>query len=107
MSAAAIKDLSSIKRVDDDIGRAFEDHDPQTLFYLNTFAVSSQGEAFRTTNCESVQTTLSSWATKIEHTVQTNLGQGSDKDRHKIQASWDRSSYRAKLIDFLAKQTPW
>jgi hypothetical protein len=93
--------------VDNDFKRAREDNDPQTVFYLNPISANQTDQQAPGASKEDIMTTVYSWATKIEHTVQRNLGNGSVAERHTIQASWDRAAYRAKLLDYLTKTTPW
>ncbi|KAF3761665.1 hypothetical protein M406DRAFT_50824 [Cryphonectria parasitica EP155] len=81
---------------------AKDPRDPQTVFYLNPVYASEKDNAAVNDAKEALQDTIYSWAPKIERTVQEKL----PKD-HNLQASWDRASFRAKLVDALAKQTPW
>ncbi|RAQ57596.1 hypothetical protein COH20_008951 [Aspergillus flavus] len=88
---------NDIKNAEEAIKRFREDDDPQTIFFLN-FAPEFDG-------MEDLHVTKYSWATKIEQTVQAQYGK--EKERHAIQLSWDRASYRAKLVDYLLRTTPW
>ncbi|OTA65973.1 hypothetical protein K449DRAFT_431435 [Hypoxylon sp. EC38] len=107
MSSTTVQKPSSPKGVDDDLKRAKEDNDPQTVFYLNYISANSTLQQGLDASKKDILTTVYSWAPKIEHTVQSNFGKGSDAERHSLQASWDRAAYRAKLLDYLAKTTPW
>ncbi|OTA96499.1 hypothetical protein M434DRAFT_27634 [Hypoxylon sp. CO27-5] len=107
MSSTTILNLSRPKGVDDDLKRAKEDNDPQTVFYLNYISANSTSSQGLDASKKDILTTVYSWAPKIEHTVQRNFGKGSDAERHSLQASWDRAAYRAKLLDYLARTTPW
>ncbi|KAI0836852.1 hypothetical protein F5Y06DRAFT_298086 [Hypoxylon sp. FL0890] len=101
------QDPLRIEGVDDDLKRAKEDNDPQTIFYLKSISAAPASQQTPDASKQDILTTLYSWATKIEHTVQSKLGNGSDAERHTLQASWDRATYRVKLLDYLARTTPW
>ena len=107
MSSTVTQNPSSTKGVDDEAKRAREDNDPQTVFYLNPISAGPTSQQALDASKEDILITVYSWATKIEHTVQRELGNGSIAERHAIQASWDRAAYRAKLLDFLTRTTPW
>ncbi len=79
-----------------------EARDPQTVFFLNPIVASGGESAAAKEVKEALQKTAYSWAVKIENTVQEKLGKGQT-----AQACWDRASFRAKLVDYLCKQTPW
>ncbi|KAM3516730.1 hypothetical protein NHJ13051_009637 [Beauveria bassiana] len=76
-------------------------YDPKALFYLRTSTFPSE-------DIEAALVTIYLWAVKIENTVQKQYGDG-DGNGHDggLGQAWERSSYRAKLADFLAKMTPW
>lgn len=93
--------------IGDSIKKSKEDNDPQTIFYLNPISADltkqqTPGDDYK----NDLLITEYSWATKIEETVQGVLGV-SPKDRFSIQSSWSRASYRAKLVDYLVRNTPW
>lgn len=104
---AAMDSQTALQDAEVAIKKAREDNDPQTVFYLNptSTAVTSLGELDDLIN--DIQTTKYDWATKIEQTVQKQLGEKDPKKRHDIQLSWDRASYRARLVDYLTRTTPW
>lgn len=91
------EDPSAIKKAEDSIKRYREDDDPQTVFFLDP------APAFDGIN--DLHVTRYNWATKIEQTVQSYYGK--KEKRHGIQLSWDRASFRAKLVDNLLRKTPW
>ncbi|KAI1412728.1 hypothetical protein F5Y13DRAFT_189929 [Hypoxylon sp. FL1857] len=107
MSSTAKQNTPHTGDIDDDLKRAKDDNDPQTVFYLNSISAAQTSQQAPDASKEDILTTVYSWATKIEHTVQRNLGKGSDAERHTLQASWDRAAYRVKLIDYLTRTTPW
>lgn len=102
-----MKNPVSIEGADNDVERARDDNDPQAIFYLNPVPLVPTSQQDQHASKEDILITLYFWATKIEHTVQSQFGKGSDQERHSVQASWDRAAYRAKLLDYLAKTTPW
>ena len=93
--------------VDDDIKMSKEENDPQTIFNLNPISKDTPPQQDFEDAKEAVLNTEYFWATKIEQTVQKNLGSSNAKDRFSMERSWERASYRAKLVDFLARTTPW
>lgn len=110
-NAIAIADSNSQEvtgRISDIVKRVKEDNDPQTAFFINLiYKDPSKQTEFENAQNE-IALTISSWAPKIEQTIQSSkLYQGSAKNRCTLQGGWDRASYRAKLIDYLVKNTPW
>ncbi|KAE8356259.1 hypothetical protein BDV28DRAFT_127286 [Aspergillus coremiiformis] len=95
----AIHSSADVGRAEDAVNKAREDDDPQTVFYLNPEP--------KFDGLNDLETTKYSWATKIEQTVQLQFGKKFPDKRHSIQMSWDRASYRAKLVDYLLRTTPW
>ncbi|KAJ8128390.1 hypothetical protein O1611_g5242 [Lasiodiplodia mahajangana] len=79
-----------------------EYNDPQAIFYLISLEDGHQLPQKVPKDPEDMLTTLYFWATRIENTVSQNGNQGKD-----TQASWDRAAYRAKLLDYLTRSTPW
>ncbi|ATZ48886.1 hypothetical protein BCIN_04g01010 [Botrytis cinerea B05.10] len=81
---------------------------PKPLFFISLIHKDSSKQTEVENAQNEIATTASSWAPKIEQTVQSSkLYQRSAEDRCTIQGGWDRASYRAKLIEYLAKNTPW
>jgi hypothetical protein len=76
-----------------------DDNDPKTVFFINATKASSDTVAPQLA-------TFYLWAVKIENTVDKQLGHGGNGGGG-LEESWARSSYRAKLADYLAKTTPW
>lgn len=92
---------------DDDVRRAREDNDPQTIFYLK---LASADHAFQQTldaSHRDLSPTLYYWATKIERTVREKLGSERDPKRGATQPSYGRASYRVEILNHLARDTPW
>jgi hypothetical protein len=90
-----------------DLVKAFkEEADPQTVFYLNPISPSGQDDHAASNGRELLWKTVYSWAPKIELTVREKL-KTSPEQHVTAQASWDRASFRSKLVDNLLKNTPW
>lgn len=106
---ATVDSPRDIKNAEDAIKKAREDNDPQTVFYLNPTSTSTTTTVLHDFGdlIKDIQVTKYNWATKIEQTVQLQFSKGENKERHTIQTSWDRASYRAKLVDYLTRTTPW
>ena len=98
--AASLSHPLDIKEIENAIAQSRKDNDVQTVFYLNSISALE-------VNPDALQITTYDWATRIEVEVQNVFGGGNQKDRHSIKASWERASYRAGLVDSLAKRTPW
>lgn len=93
--------------MDKTIQLAIEDNDPQTVYYLNPRPANTASQSDSDKLIRDIFATQCVWATKIETTVRAQFGSGTPQERHTLQASWDRASYRAKLVDFSARNTPW
>ena len=109
MSAAKVG-LPAIRASDsyeDDVNRAREDNDPQTIFYLKFASADPTLQRALDASRKNILPTVHYWATKIERTVRENLGGESDPGRSGAQASWDRATYRVDILDHLARDTPW
>lgn len=106
-ATALVKSSQSDSNLGDAIKKAKEDNDPQTVFYLNPISADLTEKQVSDGSKKDILTTEYYWATKIEQTVQGQFGKGTTRERHSIQASWDRASYRSKLLDYSTKTTPW
>ncbi|KAF2135362.1 uncharacterized protein K452DRAFT_322958 [Aplosporella prunicola CBS 121167] len=98
MTSIVAQDQPSVEVADNLVRSVKEGNDPQSIFYLNP--ISAENPATRLVG---LWTTLHFWATRIENTVSSNLG----FDDKGLQASWDRAAYRPRLLDHLARITPW
>lgn len=100
LPAANLSNPHDIKEIEDAITQSRKDNDVQTVFYLNSVSDLD-------VNPDAVLITTYDWATRIEVKVQSDFDHGKPADRDSIQASWDRASHRAELVDSLAKNTRW
>ena len=90
-----------------DFVRKFDaDADPQTVFFLMPVGVSGQDANCASENFAPLLKTLSLWTVQIEQTVREKLQTPPD-EHGTVQASWDRSSFRSKLLESVMKSTPW
>lgn len=87
--------------VGDLVNRFDTDADPQTVFFLMPIGLDEEN-----TDYPPLLKTLSLWAVKIEQTVHEKLPTPPD-EHATVQASWDRASYRSRLLEGVLKSTPW
>lgn len=104
--STSTQNTTPISSVGDDVNKGKEDNDPQTIFYLNRILAASSQQAIDTP-LEDIWTTLYFWAPRIEQTVQQQLGNDDIHEHHSLKASWERAAYRVRLVDHLARTTPW
>ncbi|CZT13149.1 uncharacterized protein RAG0_16726 [Rhynchosporium agropyri] len=95
------------KSVDDLIKIFKEENDPQTVFNLIPISPDKPLQQETEDAREAILKSQYFWATRIERTVQEKLGSSNAKERFSMERSWERASFRAKLVDFLPRQTPW
>lgn len=107
MSSSGAPSRSAVGIADEDFENVRRDSDPQSIFYLNPVTASTATQQTCDASTQDIFVTIYSWATKIEDTVREKLGKGQATKHHAIQSCWDRAAFRAKLVDFLARQTPW
>ena len=90
-----------------DLVRKFDaDADPQTVFFLMPVGMSGQNANCASERYAPLLKTLSLWTVQIEQTVHQKLQTPPD-EHGTVQASWDRSSFRSKLLESVMKSTPW
>ncbi|CZT03140.1 uncharacterized protein RCO7_11522 [Rhynchosporium graminicola] len=95
------------KSVDDLIKIFKEENDPQTVFNLIPISPDKPLQQETEDAREAILKSQYFWATRIERTVQEKLGSSNARERFSMERSWERASFRAKLVDFLPRQTPW
>jgi len=75
------------------------DNDPKMVVYLKS-------STYAPDDIKPQLETIYLWAVKIENTVHKQLGDQTNDDTG-LERACERSSYRAKLIEYLARTTPW
>ena len=92
--------------VGDLVHRFDTDADPQTVFFLMSIGLNEENTDYASEMFPPLLKTLSLWAVKIEQTVHQKLQTPPD-EHATVQASWDRASYRSRLLEGVLKSTPW
>ncbi|KZM24087.1 uncharacterized protein EKO05_0010256 [Ascochyta rabiei] len=103
---AALEKTIFAKGRDDPIKALDSDADPQTVFYLNPVGPEGLVGSSSSDGARYLQQTLYLWATRIESTVSEKL-KTPPNEHGSARASWNRASFRSKLLDNLMRSTPW
>lgn len=94
--------IKADKSTEDAVKQALSDNDVQTVFFVNQISKDQSERTLSNLNASNYQS-----STRVEATVYDKVKKGELPKDTSLESGFTRSSYRARVFDFLIQSTPW